>query len=116
MPRCASALATCGCSSFGSATIAASRGCSRDRSTTRSSLSSASHGSCSETVATHLPWQPMSRLRCVFYDPDAVDAGSHLSERAFEACARAEVEVFALAGDEPEVDIAGERHDVNGSD
>jgi hypothetical protein len=37
-------------------------------------------------------------LRCVFYDPDAVDAESHLSERAFEACARADVEVFALAG------------------
>ena len=37
-------------------------------------------------------------LRCVFYDPDAVDADSHLSARAFEACARAGVEVFALAG------------------
>jgi hypothetical protein len=58
----------------------------------------------------------MSRLRCVFYDPDAVDAGSRLSERAFEACARADVEVFALAGDEPEVDIAGEPHDVDGDD
>ena len=50
-------------------------------------------------------------LRCVFYDPDAVDADSHLSARAFEACARAEVEVFALAGedaveleDEPQLD------------
>jgi hypothetical protein len=40
-----------------------------------------------------------ARLRCVFYDPEAVDAGSRLSERAFEACARADVEVFALAGD-----------------
>jgi hypothetical protein len=39
-------------------------------------------------------------LRCVFYDPDAVDAGSHLSARAFEACARAGVEVFALAGED----------------
>jgi hypothetical protein len=53
-----------------------------------------------------------SRLRCVFYDPDAVDAGSHLTERAFEACARAEVEVYALAGDERAVDIGGELHDV----
>jgi hypothetical protein len=26
-------------------------------------------------------------LRCVFYDPDAVDAESRLTERAFEACA-----------------------------
>jgi hypothetical protein len=57
-----------------------------------------------------------SRLRCVFYDPDAVDAGSRLTERAFEACARAEVEVYALAGDERAVDIAGERHDVSGED
>ena len=39
-------------------------------------------------------------LRCVFYDPDAVDADSRLSERAFEACARADVEVFALAGED----------------
>lgn len=39
-------------------------------------------------------------LRCVFYDPSAVDAESHLSSRAFEACARAGVEVFALAGDD----------------
>ena len=37
-------------------------------------------------------------LRCVFYDPEAVDADSHLSARAFEACARAGVVVFALAG------------------
>jgi len=55
-------------------------------------------------------------LRCVFYDPDAVDPGSHLSERAFEACARAGVEVYALAGDEPFVDVHGERHDVSGED
>src|SRR4051794_13229700 len=55
-------------------------------------------------------------LRCVFYDPDAVDAGSRLSERAFEACARADVEVFALAGDEVSVDIGGEAHDVTGED
>jgi hypothetical protein len=58
----------------------------------------------------------MSRLRCVFYDPDAVDTGSRLTERAFEACARADVAVFALAGDEIEVDIAGETHDVAGED
>ena len=55
-------------------------------------------------------------LRCVFYDPDAVDAGSRLSERAFEACARADVQVFALAGDELSVDIAGEAHDVTGAE
>jgi hypothetical protein len=52
-------------------------------------------------------------LRCVFYDPEAVDAQSHLSERAFEACARAGVEVFALAGDEDSVEVHGERHDVS---
>jgi len=55
-------------------------------------------------------------LRCVFYDPEAVDATSRLSERAFEACARAGVEVYALAGDELFVDVAGERHDISGSD
>ena len=55
-------------------------------------------------------------LRCVFYDPDAVDAGSRLSERAFEACARADIQVYALAGDEPSVDIGGEHHDVTGED
>ena len=58
----------------------------------------------------------MARLQCVFYDPDAVDAGSHLSERAFEACERAEVAVFALAGDEDAVELGGERHDVTGED
>src|SRR3954468_9221466 len=57
-----------------------------------------------------------SRLRCVFYDPDAVDAGSRLTERAFEACARADVEVYALAGDEAAVDIGGELQDVSGED
>src|SRR4051794_40157805 len=57
-----------------------------------------------------------SRLRCVFYDPDAVDAGTRLSERAFEACERAGVDVFALAGDEYEVEIGGERHDVTGEE
>jgi hypothetical protein len=57
-----------------------------------------------------------SRLRCVFYDPDAVDAGSRLTERAFEACARADVEVYALAGDEEAVDIGGELHDVSAED
>jgi hypothetical protein len=55
-------------------------------------------------------------LRCVFYDPDAVDAGSRLSERAFEACGRAGIEVYALAGDEPTVDIGGVAHDVTGQD
>ena len=57
-----------------------------------------------------------SRLRCVFYDPDAVDAQTHLSERAFEACERAGVVVYALAGDEFKVEIGGEVHDVTGED
>jgi hypothetical protein len=56
----------------------------------------------------------MARLRCVFYDPDAVDAGTHLSERALEACARAGVDVLALAGDEDTVELSGEHHDVTG--
>jgi len=47
------------------------------------------------------------RLRCVFYDPDAVDAGSRLSERAFEACARAEIAVFELKGEDA-VELEGE--------
>src|SRR4051812_18223884 len=55
-------------------------------------------------------------LRCVFYDPQTVDAGSRLSERAFEACERADVEVYALAGDELFVEVGGERHDVSGDD
>ena len=57
-----------------------------------------------------------AQLRCVFYDPDAVDAGTRLSERAFEACARADVAVFALAGDEDAVELGGEHHDVTGDD
>jgi hypothetical protein len=55
-------------------------------------------------------------LRCVFYDPDAVDAQSRLSARAFEACARAEIDVFALAGDEETVELQGEPHDVTHED
>jgi hypothetical protein len=47
-------------------------------------------------------------LRCVFYDPDAVDADSRLSARAFEACARAGVDVFALTGDGDTVEHEGE--------
>jgi hypothetical protein len=54
----------------------------------------------------------VARLRCVFYDPDAVDAGTRLSERAFEACIRADVNVFALAGDEDFVELRGEPHEV----
>jgi hypothetical protein len=41
----------------------------------------------------------MSSLRAVFFDPDAVDASSRLSERAFEACERAGVTVFAATED-----------------
>jgi hypothetical protein len=49
----------------------------------------------------------MARLRCVFYDPEAVDEDSRLSERALEACARADVRVFARSGD-GEVEHEGE--------
>jgi hypothetical protein len=50
-------------------------------------------------------------LRCVFYDPGAVDAGSRLSERAFEACERADVAVFT-ATDELEVAELMREHGV----
>ena len=52
----------------------------------------------------------MAKLRCVFYDPDAVDAESRLSERAFEACARADVDVFELRSDA--VEFEGEPRGV----
>ena len=52
------------------------------------------------------------KLRCVFYDPDAVDEDDRMTERALEACARAGVEVYALAGDEDVVTVNGEEHDV----
>jgi hypothetical protein len=39
------------------------------------------------------------KLRCVFYDPEAVDPDSRLTERALEACGRADVLVYELAGD-----------------
>jgi hypothetical protein len=58
----------------------------------------------------------VTRLRCVFYDPEAVDADSRLTARALEACDRAGVAVFALAGREGAVEIAGEPHDVTGED
>ena len=32
------------------------------------------------------------KLRCVFYDPDAVDPDDRMTERALEACARADVD------------------------
>jgi hypothetical protein len=41
----------------------------------------------------------MAKLRCVFYDPDAVDPDSRLTARALEACARAGVDVYELADD-----------------
>jgi hypothetical protein len=53
----------------------------------------------------------MARLKCVFYDPGAVDADSRLSERALEACDRAGVLVYALAG-EGEVDHDGELRSI----
>jgi hypothetical protein len=52
------------------------------------------------------------KLRCVFYDPDVVDADARLTGRALEACARAGVEVFALAGGEDSVVVDGEEHEV----
>src|SRR3954447_10920889 len=53
----------------------------------------------------------MAKLRCVFYDPDAFDPGSRLSERALEACARADVLVYALSGDR-EVEHEGELRSI----
>jgi hypothetical protein len=52
------------------------------------------------------------KLRCVFYDPEAVDAEDHMTARALEACARAGVEVYELAGDEDVVVVEGEEHEV----
>jgi hypothetical protein len=57
-------------------------------------------------------FEGVPRLRCVFYDPDVVDPDAHLTALALEASARAEVEVFALAGDEDSVFVHGEEHDV----
>ena len=53
-----------------------------------------------------------AKLRCVFYDPDVVDPDDRMTERALEACARAGVEVFALAGDEDRVTVRGEEHEI----
>lgn len=53
----------------------------------------------------------MARLRCVFYDPEAVDEDSRLSDRALEACGRANVKVYALAGD-GEVEHDGELRSI----
>jgi hypothetical protein len=53
-----------------------------------------------------------AKLRCVFYDPDAVDQDDRMTERALEACARAGVEVYELAGDEDVVTVDGEEHEV----
>jgi hypothetical protein len=55
-------------------------------------------------------------LRCVFYDPEILDPGSRLNAMALEACARAEVQVYALAGDEDAVEVGGERYDVGRED
>ena len=52
------------------------------------------------------------KLRCVFYDPDAVEPDARLTQRALEACARAGVDVYALAGDEASVTVHGEAHAV----
>ena len=42
-----------------------------------------------------------AKLRCVFFDPGAVDTASRLGERALEACARAGIEALpAGSGDE----------------
>src|SRR6478735_7883270 len=53
----------------------------------------------------------MAKLRCVFYDPEALDEESRLSERALEACERAGVEVYALSGD-GEVEHEGELRSI----
>jgi hypothetical protein len=52
------------------------------------------------------------KLRCVFYDPGAVNEDDRMTERALEACARADIEVYALAGDEDVVVVRGEEHEV----
>jgi len=51
-------------------------------------------------------------LRCVFYDPAVLDTASRLNQRAFEACERADVAVYALAGDESVVELGDEVHDI----
>ena len=51
-------------------------------------------------------------LRCVFYDPGILDPGSRLNDMALEACARADVQVYALAGDEDAVEVGGELHQL----
>jgi hypothetical protein len=43
----------------------------------------------------------------VFYDPEVVDYDDRLTARAFEACDRADVNVFAV--DEHTVEVSGER-------
>ncbi len=52
------------------------------------------------------------KLRCVFYDPDVVEEDDRMTERALEACARAGVEVYELAGDEDVIVVQGEEHEV----
>jgi hypothetical protein len=49
----------------------------------------------------------MPRLSAVFYDPGVVDLDDHLTIRAFEACDRADVNVFAVDGET--VEVSGER-------
>jgi hypothetical protein len=54
----------------------------------------------------------MARLRCVFYDPDAVDTASPLGARALEACERAGVDVVAahdVAAELRELAVSGEQ-------
>ena len=53
----------------------------------------------------------MARLRCVFYDPEAVEEDSRLTDRALEACGRADVKVYALGGD-GEVEHEGELRSI----
>jgi hypothetical protein len=52
------------------------------------------------------------KLRCVFYDPGVVDEDDRMTVRALEACARAGVEVYELAGDEEVIVVQGEEHEV----
>jgi hypothetical protein len=61
----------------------------------------------SRTIAMALTLGDVEPLRCVFYDPDVVDLDDRLTTRAFEACDRADVNVFAV--DDETVVVSGER-------
>ena len=58
----------------------------------------------------------MAKLRCVFYDPDAVDAGSRLTERAFEACVARRRRGLRARRRRGRRRARGELHDVTDAD